>query len=290
MPKIKLVRPIGALSKDLPERIDNPSPDGEWNLIVHTPREFHMGADGWRVKLFHRGHNITAKHNDFFRIADGKGFRWERHFQPWSLDSKSLAMVTWDKTPIHLYQIAAKRDKPLNYQPRFVRSAQWAPDIDRLLLTFTIDGVLVNQAGEQQALVRGGIEEGQTMHTYWMKAGKCFFILARQANNFKTTLRFYSGLDGALQETHDLDPMDLVPYNWEDFLEMPRDRLCLEVVDPATGAEGSMLDIWNSVLFDQASSSLLLAVFRPVSSPYREKGELLCKVKQTWIAVELDPD
>ena len=25
--------------------------------------------------------------------------------------------------------------------------------------------------------------------------------------------------------------MDLVPYNWEDFVEMPRDRLRLEVVD-----------------------------------------------------------
>ena len=84
--------------------------------------------------------------------------------------------------------------------------------------------------------------------------------------------------------------MDLVPYNWEDFVEMPRDRLCLEVVDSAIGAAGSLLDIWSSVLFDQASSSLLLAVFRPVSSPYRENGELLCKVKQTWTAVEIDTD
>lgn len=26
---------------------------------------------------------------------------------------------------------------------------------------------------------------------------------------------FYSGVDGALKGTHDLDPMDIVPYRWE---------------------------------------------------------------------------
>ena len=113
-----------------------------------------MGADGWRVKLFHHGHNITAKHNDFFRIADGKGFRWERHFQPWSLDSKSLAMVTWDKTPVHLYQIADERHTP-QLSATVCALGAVGPHIDRLLLTFTIEGVLVNQTGDSRLWSEG---------------------------------------------------------------------------------------------------------------------------------------
>lgn len=276
----------------LPERVENPSPDGEWILVFHTPREWHMGADGWQVKLFHRGRDVTRAHRDFFRIADPKGFRFEQHFQPWSFDSKSLAMMTWDKTPVHIYEVADKRDKLPGYQPPFglVYSAQWAPDIDRLLLTSPTEGVLVDQAGEQHALVQWRIQESEIPHTYWMKTGNCFFLLASQSADSKTRITFYSGIDGTLKETHDLDPMDLVPYRWEDYVEIPRDGLSLHWVDPPIRSVGSMLDTWNSVQYDRASNTLFLAVARPVSPPSREGGELLCKVEQRWVAVELDPN
>ena len=289
MPKIKRVRPTAAPGTDLPDRMDYPSPDGEWKLVFHSPREWHMGADGWQAKLFHRSREVTAQH-DFFKIAGGKGFRWDRDFYPWSFDSKSLVLVTWDKTPVHLYEIASKSDTQLDYEPGYVRSAQWAPDMDRLLINFTNDGVLVNQSGEQQALVQWGIREGEPPHTYWLKTGNSFFLLARQSANSKTTLTFHSGVDGTAKETHDLDPLDLVPYRSEDYIELPRDRLSLQWIDPPIQSAGSLLDTWNSVRFDRGSNTLFLAVTRPVSSPYREEGELLCKVEQRWVAVELDPE
>ena len=65
-----------------PERLDYPSPDGDWNLEYHTPREWHMGAEGWRFKLFHGRRDVTAKHKGFLKIAGDKGFRCEPDFQP----------------------------------------------------------------------------------------------------------------------------------------------------------------------------------------------------------------
>ena len=251
-----------------------------------------MGADGWQPKLFHRGRDVTRKHRDFLKIAEGKGFRYEPHFQPWHFSSKSLAIVTWDETPVHLYEVAAKRDRRLNYRPPFgyVYSAQWAPDLDRLLLTFPSEGVLVDEEGVQQALVQWETREHELPRTQWMKTGKCFFLLARRAGDPKTSIRFYSGIDGALKETHELDPIDLVPSDSDDHDELPRDRPCLVSVDFGFRAAGSLLDTWSGIRFDQASNTLSLGVFRPVSDPYREGGELLCKVKQSWVAVELDPD
>ena len=251
-----------------------------------------MGADGWQVKLFHCGRDVTKAHRDFFRIAEGKGFRYESQFQPWSFDSKSLAVVTWENTPVHIYEIEAARDKLLSYTPPFgyVYSAQFAPDIDRLLLTLATEGVLVDQAAAQHGLVQWPIAEDETPQTGWLKAGKCFFLLAPDASAAKTRIKFYSGVDGALKETHDLDPRDLVPYNWEDYAEISRDSFTLISADLGFRSVGSLLDTWSSVKFDRALNTLLLSVFRPVSAPYREAGELVCKVKPVWIAAEVDPE
>ena len=293
MPKIIRVRPIAALPTPphLPERVDNPSPDGEWNLVFHTPREWHMGADGWQVKLVHRGRDVTRDHRDFFRVAEGKGFRYDPHFHPWSFDSKSLAVLTWDQSPVHVYEVAGKRDTHLGYQPPlgYVYSAQWAPDIDRLLVTSSSEGLLVDRAGQQHALVQWGIAEYETPHTDWLNAGQCFFLVAREAADSKTRIRFYSGVDGALKEAHDLDPGDLVPYNWQDYVEVSRDSFSLISADVGFRSVGSLLDTWNSVKFDQASNTLFLRVFRPVSPPYRAGDELVCKIKEFSVAVELDP-
>jgi hypothetical protein len=44
------------------------------------------------------------------------------------------------------------------------------------------------------------------------------------------------------------------------------------------------------VTFDQASNTLFLGVYRPVSPPYREGEEWVCKIKDVWVAVEVDPE
>lgn len=252
-----------------------------------------MGADGWQVKLFYRGRDVTRKHLDFFRVAEGKGFRYDPNFRPWSFDGRSLSVLTWDKAPVHLYEVAAKKDTYLGYQPPlgYVYSAQWAPDMDRLLVTTSSKGVLVDQAGQQHALVQWEIAESETPHTDWLNAGKCFFLVARETgDSSKIRIRFFSGVGGALKETHDLDPKDLVPYNWEDYVELSRDRFSLISADAGFRSVGSLLDTWSGVKFDQASNTLFLGVYRPVSPPYREGEAWVCKIKDVWVAVEVDRD
>lgn len=290
MPRINEVTVNSGKPLDLgfQDRIENPSPDGAWNLVFQKPQEIRMGADGWQVKLLHHGRDVTSEHRRFFSIAGPNGFRWETGFQPWSFDSKTLAMVTWEMQPVHLYQIETRNQKHLEYASGYVNSVQWAPDIDRLLLTFMSAGVLVDQTGAQQSRVEWNIEEGGTPYTFWMKRGKCFFLVGRQSG--KTRLIFYNGIDGSIKETLDLDPLDIVPYDVDDYAEIPRERFSLRVVDPPIGSVGSMLDNWNTVIFDQAASTLSVSIFRPVSAPYRLGEELLCDVRLTSVAVELDPD
>jgi hypothetical protein len=83
--------------------------------------------------------------------------------------------------------------------------------MDRLLVTTTSNGVLVDQAGQQHAMVQWEIAEWETPYTDWLNAGKCFFLVGREAgDSYKTKIRFFSGVDGAQKETYDLDPIDTV--------------------------------------------------------------------------------
>lgn len=290
MPGISRVRPIAAPATELnlPERIDHLSPDGEWNLVFERPLEWRMGVEGSQVKLLHRGRDVTAKHREFFGLAGYRGFQWARHFQPWSRDSKSLAMATWDQTPVHLYEVATSTDKPLSHEGPLVNSLQWAPDMDRLLMTFRSSAILVDHVGEQHGVVHWRISDYETPHTYWMKSGQIFFVLARQSGAAKTEISFYSGVDGTSQESYELDAIDLVPYQKKDYAEIARDSFSLVVRDPPVRAVGALLDDWNNVVFDQATGTLILSVYRPVSVPYREGDELLCQVQQSSVAVELN--
>jgi hypothetical protein len=95
-----------------------------------------------------------------------------------------------------------------------------------------------------------------------------------------------------LGEAHELDPIDLVPYDAQPFAGLPRDRFCL-VVRPSIRAVGQLLDTWHGVHFDQALNTLYLAVYRPASSPYpddsvfKQHTESVCNVEERWVAVEL---
>src|SRR5687767_8960184 len=83
------------------ERREYRSPDQRWSVIYHAPREWHMGADGWRVKLLHEGRNVGGKHGTLLGLAGARGFRCEDDLQPWSHDSKALVFLTWDEDPVY---------------------------------------------------------------------------------------------------------------------------------------------------------------------------------------------
>lgn len=304
MPKIHGIRSVVVpQSHVLRDRREYVSPDRRWSVVYHTPREFHMGAEGWRVKLLHRGLDVRWQHRKLSRLAGGQGFRCEEDLRPWSHDSKALVFLTWDEEPVHIYDVAAKLPRQVPRESDSVFSVQWSPGVDRLLVTSATSAVLTDQAGIRQGSAEWSIALHERPHTDWTKDGRWFFVLARASASTKVMLTFYAGEDGTLGEAYELDPADVVPYDAERFAHLPRDRFCL-VVTPSMGSVGQLLDTWHGVHFDQASSTLYLAVYRPdlavdrpgfavdsqVSAALKSNaGGEFCNVEERWVAVELAP-
>jgi hypothetical protein len=245
-----------------------------------------MGADGWRVKLLHEGRNVGGKHGSLLGLAGARGFRCEDDLQPWSHDSKALVFLTWDEDPVYTYDVAKHSLRHVPCGSEFVHSVQWSPTIDRLLVRSATRAALIDLEGNRQGTATWNITSFERADSHWTTDGRWFFVLARESANAKGMLTFYAGADGTVGEAHQLDPFDLVPYDAEQFADLPRQGLCL-VVSSSVRSVGQLLDTWHGVQFHQPSGTLYVAVYRPISPPYRHNTEWLCKVEERWVAVEL---
>jgi hypothetical protein len=105
-------------------------------------------------------------------------------------------------------------------------------------------------------------------------------------------MRVYSGIDGAVLATHQLDPQDVVPYDGDAYGTISRTGYALRR-GRGSFTVGDGLDRWNEVRFDRSSNRLLLSVFRPVSQPYQDRLapqlplSLICDVEERWVAATL---
>lgn len=287
VPKILTVRSVAKPSPLSRKRRKYDSPDGRWSLIYHSPREFHMGADGWRMQLWRSWLSVTARHASLSRLAGADGFRCESDLQPWSHDSKVLVVMTWDvQSAVHSYELETKTVRNIDCGGKLPVSVKWSPTTDRLLVTLPTVGVLWDQAVNRRGTAHWSIAPHETPHTGWMRDGQLFFALARESVRSKTMLTFYRGDDGARGESLEVDPGDLAPYQAQEFAALARDTPSL-VIPPGARGEGSLLDVWHSMQFDHASDTLYLGTYRPVSAVYRDVGGLQCDVEERWVAVEL---
>lgn len=136
MPRIERVTPIteptGLISW---KRRSYESPTSRWNFVLRDPREWHMGADGWKAELWRGARNVPSIHRDAWQLADGIGFRACDAMRPWSADDRTLALLTWRmESPVWLYDVEGRRLERAPVQGALPHSAQWAPRLDRLLL------------------------------------------------------------------------------------------------------------------------------------------------------------
>jgi hypothetical protein len=246
-----------------------------------------MGATGWKVRLSYKGLNVTSFHRDISKLAGSKGFRCEPDLQPWSQDGRALALLTWDAAPVFIYEVDGKTVRPVPWGSEFVRSVQWSPTTDRLLITSSTRALLVDRAATPQGAATWRIPQYEQPYANWMRDGRWFWTLARESVSAKVKLTFYAVESGAHGEAHDLDPGDVAPYDAEKFASLPRLRYSL-VITPSHGAVGQLLDTWHEVQFHQPSDTLYLAVYRPVSDIYEKENELRCDVQERWFAVRLE--
>ena len=293
MPSIRAVHPIDRPVQASGQRHEFVSPNEEWTAVYHSPREFHMGADGWKLRLLHRGLNVGWRHAGLRRLAGPTGFRCEADLQPWSYDSALIGLLTWDPEPVHFYDPATKTVQQLAGTAGFVYSLQWSPSLDRLLLTWPEKAVLADRFGRLRQVTPWRVAPDERPDTSWTTDGRWFFVVARESHRAPVMLTFYEGETGALANAVALDPLELVPYDAAAFSRIARDRFSL-VVSPSMGAVGHLLDTWHGVRFDRPSSTLFLAVYRPVSAiytrtepPHSIDGDAVCNVEERWVAVEL---
>lgn len=242
-----------------------------------------MGAEGWKAELWRGARNVSSAHRAAWKLANGIGFRACDDMRPWSMDDRTLVLLTWTmERPVWLYDVEQARLRQAPVEGAFPHSAQWAPARDRLLLPFSNGASLLDATGNRHGGVAWNVMD-DNLYTDWTRWG-VFFVLARPASGSKTQLAFFEGGNGRLVEAIDLDPADLLPYDSGRFDRIPRSGFSL-TVKTGIRAVGSLLDTWHAARFDPDTDTLRLATYRPVSPAQGHPPT--CTVEARWVAVTL---
>lgn len=266
------------------ERREFSSPDQLWVAAFHSPYEWHMGAVGWKFSLVSVSDGTAICHTALQRLSEGSGLRCSLDYVPWRADSMMLALLPW-KEGLVLFDVRSmsKRHPELDGSPY---GAQWAPRGNRLLVSLRDRLALLNGRGDLVADADWKSTDHRLPHTGWLPSGEIFFAIGRTSRRAKPRIGFFKAKDGSVIGKQLLDPKRLVPYEAEKYRSVPRDRYSL-IVPPSTRAVGSLLDVWNEVVYDQERKLLFLSTYRPVSVILESDGHPACKVEERWVSVEL---
>jgi len=260
-----------------------PSPDGKFTVEFCEPAEWHMGAWIWKLRLIHEDVDITSRHLALIQAAEYGRFFYESTLQPWSADSRKIAVKSF--TGIHLYDIYERTLRLLDSSMGFASSLQWSPVLDRLLVPGMDGGYLFDGSGEVQGIARWQMSE--LPDTFWMASGDLFFLVDRTRNSSPPHLAFFDS-NGEPAGIIDVDPDILLSYKKEAYADLARDQHVL-VTSRGGLAVGSLLDTWAEAQFDQSANTLYLSIYRPTGEPYWREGNLYCKVREQWVGIELAP-
>jgi hypothetical protein len=245
-----------------------------------------MGATGWKASLLCAGRNVSRRHKTVLGLAAKNGFQAPVEFQPWAFDSDVVALVTWEtENPIYLYGVESRRALRVQSGNGFPSSVQFAPDIDRILISFASscrvdDGRGVNHFHSYWSMV-----DADAPFLAWLPRAR-FLWVGREVTDDSIVIRVHSALDGSLLETQRLDPEDAAPYDRAPYERISRSNFTLRF-SARTWSVGSLLDRWHQIRFDRATGQLLLSVLRPVSEPYEAWPGLVCDVEERWVAATL---
>jgi hypothetical protein len=257
--------------------------DGNWKLRFSDPFEWHMGADGWKAKLFHSNKDVSMEHPILKKSwKAGHGFNLPRKYSPWCRSKPLLALHPWDSA-IHLYDVSNR--KTVNRAlTDFPLEIQWAPLGD--LLAITCDGhiKIVNRIGEEIACIPVSHPKLEYPETFWWRDGKRILIICRESESAKSCLRILDSANGRLLSATDFDPADLIPYDRAAYASINRDRYSLHI-GPRTRAVGNLLDRWSRLEFDNIRCVLRGTVYRPDGPPEFTDGEYLCAAKERGVEI-----
>ena len=252
---------------------------GSWRARFYDPAEWHMGAEGWQLSLT-SGWSVTWRHRHIRGLGPGKGFHLPSQYHPWCSALPIIALHAWDDI-LHLYDADKQRciERPI----AIPHAIQWAPAGEMLAVTFEGRITVLNARGD-------GFDVPVRHPRYelpdicWWPDGTRFFAVGRLSPDSKTRLSFFAANDGALLESVDFDPVDLMPYNHDAYREVPRDTFSLRFASGVRSV-GTLLDTWSRLEFDPAAQLMRAVVCRP-AGPYQEiNGEWTCPAEERGVEI-----
>jgi hypothetical protein len=153
-------------------------------------------------------------------------------------------------------------------------------------VAYTGRGELVDLSGQCFATSIWTLPPNEHPRVFWMEPAQYFLLVGRRAAHTKTRLAIFASSDAREIASFEIDPSDLIPYDQHLFESIDRDRYTL-LMDSSTRSVGSLLDVWHSVNFDSKCGVMQLATYRPIGMPFRENGELVCRVEERWFAIRV---
>lgn len=258
------------------------SPDGLWLAVFHDPYEWHMGANGWLLSVLSTKNELSIANSDIEKFSKGKGFISPLNYVPWSANSRTLALCSWDSGLVYF----SPSSKVCQVQNLFPEIIQWSSTINYLLVFSNGQFTVLDTVGNHLLQIDWETATYELPHTGWMKSQNIFFIIGRSSERAKPRITFINSENGAIVSDELLDPEKLVPYDEGKYKSIPRGRYSL-VLSASTRLVGSLLDTWGDMIHDQEKGMVFLSVYRPTSKVYKLDGNPVCQVEKKWVSLKM---
>lgn len=264
------------------EKREFASPDDLWLAVFHDPYEWHMGANGWRLSVLSSENELSISNSDLEKLSKGKGFICPLNYVPWSADSKTLALCSWDSGLVFF----DPSSNVCHVQNLFPQIIQWSPRLNYLLVFSNGQFTILDNAGNHLSQIDWKTAAHELLHTGWMKSQNTFFVIGRSSERAKTRITFINAENGAIVSNELLKPEELLPYNEIEYKSIPRGRYSL-IQSASTRSVGFLLDTWNDMIHDQEKGMVFLSVYRPISKVYELDGNPVCQVEKKWVSLKM---
>lgn len=267
---------------------------GDLVAVFHTPFEWHMGAWGWKIDLLDRGRSVLDMHPALSGLVTAKGLYVPdgQGYQPWAHDGERLVVLSW-QGPTVTYSVTARTAQKWEL-PGSLDDVIGSPTIDRYLVAThgpdRMGQVVLLCTTDGKMMSRTSIVSVYDHHLpcFWLPGSPIAFGIRRVGTPGRSVITFIDGVSGNLLEEYSLDSMDLVPYDYAAYADIPRDRHQL-IESPGRRAAGELLDRWYRVEFRAEQRLLLLWVLRPVGDVIEFSGYPACQVEDRCAVVRIHP-
>lgn len=259
------------------------SPNKKSKIIFYNPYEFSMGAYEWQLRLIDNDIDITKDHP--LLLKNKKMCPYV--YQPWSCDSKRLILVNKDSRE-ELYDILNKQYIKCAFD-FFAVNILGAQNITKFLLTTREEVFIMDLEGRILTKVDFKTPPHEYPSAYWLKSNNFFFVIGRESESAPTKMIFYDTNSHKKIQAINLDPKEIVPYEYEKYKDINRKEFSLATSN-SNWTAGWFLDRWSAIDFDEENDMLRLKICRPTSEVFK-KGFLPshyeCKVKDIEAEIKI---